>query len=64
MPPIFGEEWGIFPFFLGPVAIEARAVRNRLPAKSYNVKKILPRKSVSQILFIPKIRNCMISLLN
>lgn len=63
MPPTFGEEWGIFrPFSV--LAIEARAVRNRLPAKPYNVKKILSRKSVSQILFIPKISNCVISLLN
>ena len=38
IPPIFGEDWGIFRFFLA-LAIEARAVRNRLPAKPYNVKK-------------------------
>ena len=38
MPPTFGEEWGIFRSF-SVLAIEARAVRNRLPAKSYNVKK-------------------------
>lgn len=43
MPPIFGEEWGIFrPFSV--LAIEARAVRNRLPAKPYNVKKNPPEE--------------------
>ena len=37
MPPIFGEEWGIFRSF-SVLAIVAMAVRNRLPAKPYNVK--------------------------